>query len=97
MIIVNCKRVLDVQTHYDSINIVEHIESLRYHYVIESTFIITIITFNRIKLDSVIFVVEINQIRQLGRSFYSFLSSDNQHVSEARHTALRLSIRIKCT
>ena len=87
MIIVNCKRVLDVQTHYDSINIVEHIESLRYHYVIE----------NRIKLDSVIFVVEINQIRQLGRSFYSFLSSDNQHVSEARHTALRLSIRIKCT
>ena len=52
---------------------------------------------NRIKLDSVIFVVEINQIRQLGRSFYSFLSSDNQHVSEARHTALRLSIRIKCT
>ena len=62
MRIVNCKRVLDVQTHYDSINIVEHIESLRYHYVIESTFIITI---NRIKLDSVILVVEINQIRQL--------------------------------
>ena len=47
MKIVNCKRVLDVQTHYDSINIVEHIESLRYHYVIESTFIITIITFYR--------------------------------------------------
>ena len=86
MIIVNCKRVLDVQTHYDSINIVEHIESFYTHVYI-----------NRIKLDSVIFVVEINQIRQLGRSFYSFLSSDNQHVSEARHTALRLSIRIKCT
>ena len=91
MIIVNCKKVLDVQTHYDSINIVEHIESLRYHYVIESTFIKS----NQIRFSY--FVVEINQIRQLGRSLYSFLSSDNQHVRKARHTALRLSIRIKCT
>ena len=85
MIIVNCKRVLDVQTHYDSINIVEHIESFYTHVYLQLT------------QNSINRIVKINQIRQLGRSFYSFLSSDNQHVSEARHTALRLSIRIKCT
>ena len=68
-----------------------------YTSIVGSYLNITQNSINRIKLDSVIFVVEINQIRQLGRSFYSFLSSDNQHVSEARHTALRLSIRIKCT
>ena len=87
--------LLNILNHYVIITLLNQLLSLpSLHFIVLQ---LTQNSINRIKLDSVIFVVEINQIRQLGRSFYSFLSSDNQHVSEARHTALRLSIRIKCT